>query len=183
MHPGLTIVPYLLSLLETKIKCLFSFAHIWPWKIGRTRRFVRGARSGLSWERGRFWSLTGTHVGHHLLVSCLDRFVGSRVKVCGLEMPGRMNRDTKEVQRHRIESGGQPSEYWICLCLFSKCFIHPNPKGMWDGGRQKTALTSYKEQVENYLFSSGNIKYLYPELSILLFRQGMQWPHLRLSIL
>lgn len=46
--------------------------------------------------------------------SDLDGFVGSRVGECGLEMLGRKKKKTeikRNIKRHRIESGGQPSDY------------------------------------------------------------------------
>lgn len=38
----------------------------------------------------------------------LDRFGCSRVGAYGLEVLGRINRDTKELQRRRVKLGGQP---------------------------------------------------------------------------
>lgn len=80
-------------------------------------------------------------------------------------------------QRHRIEQGGQSSEYWI-QSRFSRMLMHPNPKS---GGKRKRLFshdTKNKQQIRlQYL------KHLFPELSILLFRQDVQQPHLRPSIL
>ena len=38
-------------------------------------------------------------------------FSHSKLWACGLETISRQNRDTKEIQRHRIEAGGQSNEY------------------------------------------------------------------------
>lgn len=57
--------------------------------------FRKRGNAGESWLWAKTW----------LLMTRLDRFICSRVRACGLEMLG-----TKR-QRHRIESGGQPSEY------------------------------------------------------------------------
>ena len=43
--------------------------------------------------------------------SSLGECERSRVGVCGFKMLGRIDRDTKEIERHRIVSGGQLSEY------------------------------------------------------------------------
>lgn len=42
-------------------------------------------------------------------------------------MLGRINRDLKEIQWHRIP-GGQASEDCKHLCLFCMIFKHPNPQ-------------------------------------------------------
>lgn len=40
-------------------------------------------------------------------------------------------------QRHKIELGGQPSDYWIHLYLFLVIFKYPDPK---EGGEGKRLL-------------------------------------------
>lgn len=69
-----------------------------------------------------------------------------------LEMLGKRNRDMKEIQKHWIVPGRQPSENWICLCLLlGYMLIYPNPK---EGvRRQKTALVCHKGQTEQWLAS------------------------------
>lgn len=60
-----------------------------------------------------------------------------RVGAWGLEMLGRIVRDSKEIQRHGRVPGGQPSEYKVHPCLFFTrlwlmCFT---PKGKQEDNR------------------------------------------------
>lgn len=58
----------------------------------------------------------------------------------------RKQRNERKRQRHRIESGGQFSECWVCSCLFSiylYTIIPPNGRRM-----QKTYVIWYKKQTE-----------------------------------
>ena len=72
--------------------------------------------------------------------SSIDRVHLFWGEACGLEILDRRKRGTKEIQRHMIELQGRSSEYWICSCLFSICYI-AQPKT----GEQKTTLTCHKE--------------------------------------
>lgn len=58
---------------------------------------------------------------YHLLVSSFDEFVHSTVGVCGLEMLGRIDIDTKEIQRHRLvpECNSVKNESYIHSHLFA----------------------------------------------------------------
>lgn len=81
-----------------------------------------------------FWdyNIISTFFFSFLSGSSLDRFLRSSVGARGLEMSGRINRATKEIQRWcKIASGGQPSEYWIPSPprLFLMTFKCPNPRG------------------------------------------------------
>lgn len=55
-------------------------------------------------------------------------FARSRAGACGLEKLGRINKDTKEVQRHRVEPRGLSSKYWIRSDLFPISLHTPTQK-------------------------------------------------------
>lgn len=46
--------------------------------------------------------------------SSLEGFVHSWVRVCGLEILGRLNRDAKKWRRHPMVLAGPPREFWVC---------------------------------------------------------------------
>ena len=60
---------------------------------------------------------------YHLLASSFDEFVRSMVGACGLEKLGRIDRDTKKIQRHRIVLGVQLSKKGILYSLMFVCHM------------------------------------------------------------
>lgn len=83
--------------------------------------------------------------------SSLDGIVHSRVGVCGLEILGRIDRKTKEMQTHWIvqEGNSMTTEYRILLHLFSIYYI-PQTK---TGEEGKTCFNMNKGQPEQLLAS------------------------------
>lgn len=74
------------------------------------------------------------HSCSYMSRSSLDKFVHSKAGACRLEMLDRIQNNN--IQRHRIESEGRPSEYWIRPCLYLMIFKCPGSKGGGAGRKQ-----------------------------------------------
>ena len=85
---------------------------------------------------------------------CLIGFVDSRVITCGLEMAGRQDRDTKEINRVATELGAQLSEYRVYPYLWkiNISLIYPDQKG--DKKARDSFSMIQKNKQSNYLFNT-----------------------------